>query len=103
MTNNADRKHRIERIYSSVCMCNSKGVAANKDCLIAEAACELGLSRRIVLEYIDSLILGKRIIEVEGELFLKNVTEENALKDVFAQTELKIPQETASDNSTAQA
>jgi len=77
-----ERVYRIGLIQSIIKQCNSRGVGANKNKLIAQFMVDYGVARRTMLEYLQALILSERI-KLEGEDLWTNKNAEIAEEDLI--------------------
>lgn len=62
MSNQNKRKENLKKIYEIVKYSDEIGLSVDKEKLICEMSLKYGLSRRTLLEYIKTLVLGEKII-----------------------------------------
>ena len=71
MSNQEKRKRRIEKIFNSVRECSDASIGCDEKKLIGVLGVEMGLSKRIIKEYVRQLIDAELIEEIKGELWIK--------------------------------
>ena len=71
MVTGKERIARIEKIYNTVKSANLNGRTIEEEQLIAIVGLEIGAERRKIREYLNMLILAKRLIRVDGNIYTK--------------------------------
>jgi len=73
------RRHRIAQVLKMIIAANNEGRGVNRERLIAEIGINIGISKRTVSEYINSLILTGKVIEEKGELWSALLYKKNGI------------------------
>jgi predicted transcriptional regulator len=68
MTNEKNRKERINSMYITILKATKEGKQVCKDKLIAVMGVETGISRRMAMEYVKTLVNAGMVKEEDGVL-----------------------------------